>query len=70
MMLKGVQLSKGNDTPDHNVLLGACVASHSESRIDALPWASPDTSSMIVRTQLEAKFVAKYYTYPVSMIPT
>ncbi|GFS84530.1 hypothetical protein TNCV_4606981 [Trichonephila clavipes] len=38
--------------------------------VGTLPWPSPDTSSMIVRTQMEAGFVAKYYTSPVSMIPT
>ncbi|GFX21800.1 hypothetical protein TNCV_2310791 [Trichonephila clavipes] len=30
----------------------------SESGIDTLPWTSPDASSMIVRTQMEAGFVA------------
>ncbi|GFW33409.1 hypothetical protein TNCV_2795761 [Trichonephila clavipes] len=33
-----------------------------------LPWGSPDSSSIIVRTQLEARFIAKQYTSPVIMI--
>ncbi|GFU00268.1 hypothetical protein TNCV_802201 [Trichonephila clavipes] len=41
-----------------------------ESRIGTLPWSSPDTPSMIVRTQLEAGLVAKHYPSPVRMIPT
>ncbi|GFU47775.1 hypothetical protein TNCV_4465221 [Trichonephila clavipes] len=32
--------------------------------MDTLPWPSLDTSSMIVRTQLEAEFVAKHHTSP------
>ncbi|GFV40161.1 hypothetical protein TNCV_3953581 [Trichonephila clavipes] len=52
---------KRNGTPDNYSWLRACVACNSESRIGTLPWASPDTSSMIVRTQLEAGFVAKHY---------
>ncbi|GFW06548.1 hypothetical protein TNCV_2188811 [Trichonephila clavipes] len=61
---------KRNGTPDHNFWLRDSVACNSESRIGTLPWASPDTSSMIVRTQLEARFVAKHYTPPVSLIST
>ncbi|GFW98168.1 hypothetical protein TNCV_2492211 [Trichonephila clavipes] len=51
-------------------LLRACVAFNSENRIGTLPWPSPDTSLMIVRTQMEVGFVAKLYTSPVNMIPT
>ncbi|GFX87710.1 hypothetical protein TNCV_4304191 [Trichonephila clavipes] len=61
---------KRNGTSYHNSGLRACEACNSESRVGTLPWASPDTSSMIVRTQLEAGFVAKHYTSPFSMIPT
>ncbi|GFV07655.1 hypothetical protein TNCV_4941571 [Trichonephila clavipes] len=57
-------------TPDHNSLLRACVARNSESKIGILPWPSPDMPPMIVRTQMEAEFVTKHYTSPVSMIPT
>ncbi|GFW97611.1 transposable element Tcb1 transposase [Trichonephila clavipes] len=53
---------KINGTPD----LNSC---NSESRIGTLHWPSPDTSSMIVRTQLEVRFIAKHSTSPVSMIP-
>ncbi|GFT45125.1 hypothetical protein TNCV_4154181 [Trichonephila clavipes] len=60
---------KRNGTPDHNSSLKACVACNSESRIGTLSWTSPDTSSIIVRTQLEVGFIAKHYTSPVSMIP-
>ncbi|GFV89876.1 hypothetical protein TNCV_4691051 [Trichonephila clavipes] len=69
MKTKGVRL-KRNGTPDHNSFLRACVELNSESRIGTLPWSSPDTSSMIDRAQLEAGFVAKHYTSPVSMITT
>ncbi|GFX95560.1 hypothetical protein TNCV_4825751 [Trichonephila clavipes] len=48
----------------------ACAALNSESRIGKLPWASPDTSLIIVRTQLEVGFVAKHYTSSSNMIPT
>ncbi|GFV59039.1 hypothetical protein TNCV_1814281 [Trichonephila clavipes] len=48
----------------------ACVACNSESRIGTLSWPSPDKSSMIVRTQMEARFVANHYTSSVSKIPT
>ncbi|GFW86736.1 hypothetical protein TNCV_2808911 [Trichonephila clavipes] len=60
---------KKNGTPDYNSLLRAFVACNSKSRIDTLPWASPDTSSMIVKTQLEIGFITKHYIPPVSMIP-
>ncbi|GFY06775.1 hypothetical protein TNCV_2203081 [Trichonephila clavipes] len=43
-------------TPDHN------------SRL--MPWTSPDTFSLIDRTQLEAGFVTKHYMSSVSMIPS
>ncbi|GFV80197.1 hypothetical protein TNCV_1477591 [Trichonephila clavipes] len=56
-----------NDDPDHNAWLRACAPCNSKRRIGMLPWASPDTSSMIVRTQLEAGFVSKHYRSPVSM---
>ncbi|GFX93373.1 hypothetical protein TNCV_151791 [Trichonephila clavipes] len=49
-----------NGTSDHNFSLRDYVACNSESGIGMLPWASPDTSSMIIRTQLEARFVAKH----------
>ncbi|GFX87962.1 hypothetical protein TNCV_4374271 [Trichonephila clavipes] len=58
------QAVKRKGTPDHNSWLRACVACNGESRIGMLPWASPDTSSMIVRTQLKVEFVAKHYTSP------
>ncbi|GFW93265.1 hypothetical protein TNCV_2603831 [Trichonephila clavipes] len=61
---------KRNGTPDHNSWLRAYVAYNSENRIKTLTCTSRDTSSMIVRTQLEAEFVSKHYTSPVSMIPT
>ncbi|GFW34334.1 hypothetical protein TNCV_220601 [Trichonephila clavipes] len=61
---------KTNDTPDHNFWLRACSNYNSESRIDKLSWRSPDTSSMIVQTQLEAGFVAKHYASSVNMIQT
>ncbi|GFW21572.1 hypothetical protein TNCV_4280881 [Trichonephila clavipes] len=69
MTTKGVWFQR-NGTPDHNFLLRACVACNSKSRIGTLPWLSPDTSSMIVKTQMEAGLVAKHYASPVSMIPT
>ncbi|GFX24657.1 putative DD41D transposase [Trichonephila clavipes] len=53
---------KRNGTPDNDSWLRACVACNSKSRIRTLPWAPPDTSLMIVRTQLEAGFVAKHYS--------
>ena len=60
---------KGNDTPDHNALRVG-VACNSESRISPLPCGSPNTSLMIVRTELEVEFVAKDYASPVGIIPT
>ncbi|GFY15373.1 hypothetical protein TNCV_1571841 [Trichonephila clavipes] len=60
---------KRNGVPDNNSWLRACVACNSESRIVTLPWVSPDTSSMVVRTQLEAGFVAKHYRSSASMFP-
>ncbi|GFV85268.1 hypothetical protein TNCV_928991 [Trichonephila clavipes] len=60
MTSKVVRMSK-EMSPNYNSLLRACGACNCESRIGALPWASPDTSSMIVRTQLEVGFIAKYY---------
>ncbi|GFW85623.1 hypothetical protein TNCV_852741 [Trichonephila clavipes] len=60
---------KRNGTPDRNSWLRACVECNSESRIGTLPWASPDMSSITVRTQLEVRFIAKHHTFPVSMIP-
>ncbi|GFY33624.1 hypothetical protein TNCV_4593361 [Trichonephila clavipes] len=61
---------KRNDTKDHDSWMSVSEVCNSESRISSLSWASADTSSRIVRTQLEAGFVAKYYTSSVSMIPT
>ncbi|GFY02821.1 hypothetical protein TNCV_3507011 [Trichonephila clavipes] len=61
---------KRKDTLDHNSWFKASVACNSESRIGTLSLESPDTCSMIVRTQLEAGSIAKHYTSPVSMIPT
>ncbi|GFY11381.1 hypothetical protein TNCV_3182271 [Trichonephila clavipes] len=61
---------KSKCSHDHNSWFSACVASKSESKVGTLPWVSLDTSSMIVRTQLEAGFVAKHYMSPVSMIRT
>ncbi|GFX75013.1 uncharacterized protein TNCV_1845851 [Trichonephila clavipes] len=61
---------KRNGTLDHNSWLRVCVACNRKSRIGTLPWVSPDTSSMIVRTQLKVGFVAKYHMSPVSMIQT
>ncbi|GFW56407.1 hypothetical protein TNCV_2089141 [Trichonephila clavipes] len=55
---------KINGSPDHNIWLRACEACNSENRIGTLPWLSPDTSSMIVRTQMEAGLIAKHYTSP------
>ncbi|GFV52331.1 hypothetical protein TNCV_2664851 [Trichonephila clavipes] len=49
---------KTNDTPDHNSWLRACVTCNIESRIGTPPWTPPGTSSMIVRTKLEAGFIA------------
>ncbi|GFV46748.1 hypothetical protein TNCV_1882071 [Trichonephila clavipes] len=54
--------------PRSDTVRQACVACNSE-RIGTLPWTSPDTSSMIVRTQLKAGFIAKHYRSPVRMIP-
>ncbi|GFV14410.1 hypothetical protein TNCV_808421 [Trichonephila clavipes] len=50
----GAPAVKRNVTPDQNYWLRACGACNSESRINALPSASPDTPLMIVRTQLGA----------------
>ncbi|GFX30038.1 hypothetical protein TNCV_2617491 [Trichonephila clavipes] len=50
MTTKGVRLQK-KWHPEHNSLLRACVACNSERRIGTLPWPSPDTSSMVVRSQ-------------------
>ncbi|GFU63563.1 hypothetical protein TNCV_4256041 [Trichonephila clavipes] len=61
---------KRNGTPDHNSWLRACLTCNSENRIGTVPWAPPDTSSIIASTQLEAGLVAKDYSSPVSMIPT
>ncbi|GFU56915.1 hypothetical protein TNCV_2437921 [Trichonephila clavipes] len=61
---------KRNDTPDHNTWLMVGVMCNNESGIGTLFWASPDTSSMIFKTQLEVGCIAKHYTSPVSMIPT
>ncbi|GFT16789.1 hypothetical protein TNCV_1333951 [Trichonephila clavipes] len=47
---------KRNGPLDHNSWLRECVAGNCESRIGTLSWASPDTSSVIVRTQLETGF--------------
>ncbi|GFX72915.1 uncharacterized protein TNCV_1698121 [Trichonephila clavipes] len=55
---------KRNSSSDHHNWSRACAACNSESRIGELPWASPDTSSMIFKTQLEAGFVAKHYASP------
>ncbi|GFV91331.1 hypothetical protein TNCV_898481 [Trichonephila clavipes] len=66
---KGIQL-QNKWYSDHNSLLRACVSCNNESRIGTLPWPSPDTPSIIVRTQMEARFVVKHYTSSVSMIPT
>ncbi|GFX51340.1 hypothetical protein TNCV_3102731 [Trichonephila clavipes] len=55
---------------NQNAVLCASVAYKSEIRIGMLHRPSPDTSSMIVRTEMEAGFVAKHYTASVSMIPT
>ncbi|GFX64118.1 hypothetical protein TNCV_2090161 [Trichonephila clavipes] len=60
---------KRNGAPDNNSGLRVCVACDSESRTGTLSWASPETSSMIARTQFEARFVAQHYRSPVSMIP-
>ncbi|GFX39260.1 hypothetical protein TNCV_3859841 [Trichonephila clavipes] len=61
---------KRKDILDHRLWLRSCVTCDSENRIDMLHWASPDTSLMIIRTQVEAGFVAKHYTSSVSIIPT
>ncbi|GFW16977.1 hypothetical protein TNCV_2761051 [Trichonephila clavipes] len=50
---------KKNGTSDHNSWFRACIAYSNESRISTLPWASSNTSLIIVRTQLEAGFVVK-----------
>ncbi|GFV08315.1 hypothetical protein TNCV_327491 [Trichonephila clavipes] len=60
---------KRNGTPDCNPCLRACVACSSESRISTLSWASPDTSSVIVKTQLETGFITEHYMPLVNMIP-
>ncbi|GFT88537.1 hypothetical protein TNCV_263181 [Trichonephila clavipes] len=60
---------KRNGAPDNNSWLRVCVVCNSESRIDTLPWASPDMSSMIGRIQLEAGFVTKHYRSLARMIP-
>ncbi|GFU01958.1 hypothetical protein TNCV_1524431 [Trichonephila clavipes] len=70
MTTKGAPGCQKKWHPGHNPLLRACVACNRESRIITLPWPSPDTSSMVVRTQMEAGFVTKHYTSPVRMIPT
>ncbi|GFU73900.1 hypothetical protein TNCV_555281 [Trichonephila clavipes] len=67
---KGIRLSKEIAAQTITPVLRACVAYNSESRINTMPWASPDTSSIIFRIQLEAGFISKHYTSPVSMIPT
>ncbi|GFV49609.1 hypothetical protein TNCV_2814671 [Trichonephila clavipes] len=71
---------KRNGIPDHNFWLRAsvrvivkagsarCPPAFTITRTDALNQKLCTTSSMIVRTQLEARFVAKHYTSPVSMI--
>ncbi|GFT96615.1 hypothetical protein TNCV_5022571 [Trichonephila clavipes] len=69
MKTKGVWLSK-ELAPDHNSWLRACVEYNSESRIGTLPWVSSDVLSIIVRTPLEARFVAEHYKSPVSLIST
>ncbi|GFS72691.1 hypothetical protein TNCV_1420871 [Trichonephila clavipes] len=61
---------KGNGTPDPNSYLMTCLACNSKSRIGTLLWAPPDTSSMVVKSQLETGFITKHYIPPVSMIPT
>ncbi|GFX00161.1 hypothetical protein TNCV_296501 [Trichonephila clavipes] len=58
-----------NDTSNHNSRLRACGACNNESTIVTVPKVYLDTSSMIDRTQLEAGFVAKHYTSPISIIP-
>ncbi|GFV60479.1 hypothetical protein TNCV_3471141 [Trichonephila clavipes] len=52
------QTVKTNRAPGYNSWLRACVTYNSESRIGMLHWASPGTSSIIIRTQLDAGFIA------------
>ena len=46
---------KGDDTPDHNALLWACVACDSQGRM-SLPPSAQDMSAVVARTQLEMGF--------------
>ena len=55
------------NTP-HNSTLRACLVFISEKRVGTCSGDSP--YSMIVKTQLEAEFVAKDYTSPVRIIST
>ncbi|GFV30186.1 hypothetical protein TNCV_96631 [Trichonephila clavipes] len=60
---------KRNDTQNRLSWLRVCVECNRETRIGG-DWESPETSSMIVRTQLEVEFTAEHYTSSVSLIPT
>ncbi|GFU26695.1 hypothetical protein TNCV_1837771 [Trichonephila clavipes] len=70
MKTKGVWLSKEVTPQTINPGHGTCVVGNRESRIGTMRWASKYTSSMIVRTQLDAGLDTKDYMSQVNIIIT
>ena len=68
--IKEVRLLKKVGISDHNALLWVYVAYDSQGKIlPLLLWTSPDTSAVVVRSQLKTGLVISDYTLPVGLVP-